>query len=87
MARPLASIDAQIAALESQLATASGAGAFAGVADGNTSANYRSIEELMKVLNGLYMLRDRLSGARPMFARGRVVGLPNGSSTSSSTFQ
>lgn len=87
MPRPLSAIDAQIASLEAQLATATGGGAFEAIEDGSTKAVYRSLEDVMKTLNALYALRDRLSGARPMFARGRVVGLPNGSMNNSGTFQ
>lgn len=86
MSRPLAAIDAQIAVMEAQLATATGGGVFAGITDGSTNAQYRSINEIMQVLDRLYAIRARLDGSRPMFARGRLIGGPLGSSTSG-TFQ
>ena len=78
MPRSLASIDAQIAALEAQLAVSASAGSVQSMADGGTSVAYQSTDQIMRMLNALYALRDRLSGERPMFARGRVVGLPGG---------
>lgn len=80
MPRSLASYDAQIAALESQLAVATSAGNVQSMADGGTSVTYQSIKQIMDTLNMLYMLRDRASGARPMLARGRVTGLAGGPS-------
>jgi hypothetical protein len=46
--------------------------------DGNTSASFATINDLIDARNKLQAMIDRLSGTRPLFTRGRVVGLPNG---------
>jgi hypothetical protein len=53
--------------------------------DGNTSASFASINDLIAARDKLQALLDRLTGARPLFTRGRVIGLPNGPVSSTQT--
>jgi hypothetical protein len=53
--------------------------------DGTSSASFSNIKDLIEARDRLQALYDRLTGARPLAMRGRVLGLPNGP-VSSSTY-
>ena len=72
MARSLASIQAEITAIEALLGSTQGVLTSTG-ADGVSAAINRA--ELSRRLDQLYAQLDRASGTSPMFARGRVKGL------------
>ena len=86
MPRPTGNISAEIALIESQLATGS-TGNVGGLAvqmsSGNTSLSFADRQKLEQRLDQLYRQLDRLS-AGSMISRGRLVGLPGGSVSTSS---
>lgn len=73
MARPTASIDAQIAVLEAQLSSAQSA--LASVGSRGTTIAYAKVQDLTATLNRLYVQRARLDGSEPMFVKPAVIGL------------
>lgn len=70
MSRSIAFIQAEIDALESRVVKL-----VAAAASDGTSLTNTTIESDRRRLGELYALVDRMSGKRPMFARGRVQGL------------
>jgi hypothetical protein len=72
---PLATLQSQIDALDARIIEAAGANQ---MSDASTSVSFSSINDLIDARNKLQSLYDRLSGIKPMAARGRVVGLPGG---------
>lgn len=78
MPTALSTLASQIAAIDAHIIEAAGA---TQMQDGNTSASFSAIDNLIESRNRLQALYDRLSGAKPLFVRGRIVGLPNGPST------
>lgn len=77
-----ATLQAQIDAIDARISEVAGA---TQMHDGNTSASFSSINDLIDARNKLQTLLDRLTGTRPLFTRGRVVGLPNGPVVSTQT--
>lgn len=75
MPTPIATLQAQVDAIDARIAEISGA---TQMHDGNTSASFATINDLLDARNKLQTLIDRLNGTRPLMTRGRVVGLPNG---------
>lgn len=73
MARPLASIDAEIATLEAFLSSADSTVSSAG--SRGTNIARIDIAKAQTRLSELWMQRDRASGASPMFVAARVTGL------------
>ena len=76
MPTPVATLQAQVDALDARITEIAGASQ---LNDGNTSASFGAINDLIDARNKLQSMIDRLSGARPMILRGRVVGLAGGS--------
>lgn len=81
MPTPIATLQAQVDALDARITEMAGLTA---ASDGPTSASVANINDLIDARNRLQSMIDRLSGTRPLFVRGRVVGLPNGASASGS---
>lgn len=75
MPTPAATLQAQIDALDAQITATAGASQ---MHDGNTSASFSTINDLIDARNRLQMMLDRMTGARPLATRGRLIGLPNG---------
>ncbi len=75
MPTPVATLQAQVDALDARITELAGA---TQMQDGPTSASFADINKLIDARNRLQAMIDRLNGTRPMFVRGRVVGLPNG---------
>lgn len=73
MARTLAQIDAEIAVLESFLSSAASTVSTAG--SRGTNIGRIDIAKAQTRLDVLYIQRDRLSGAAPMFTPARITGL------------
>jgi hypothetical protein len=73
MPRPTGSIQAEIAALELRLSSADSFVRSAGSDGANLTNEAR--HDIERRLDQLYTQLDRLSGARPMFTRGRIQGL------------
>lgn len=82
MPTPVATLQAQVDAIDARITEIAGASQ---MSDGNTSASFSGIEDLITARNRLQGMIDRLSGANPLLLRGRVVGLPNGPVSMSST--
>lgn len=78
MPTPVATLQAQVDALDARIIELSGA---TQMQDGNTSASFADIEKLIDARNKLQAMIDRLTGTRPMIVRGRLTGLANGPST------
>lgn len=70
MPRSTASIDAEIAVIEARLAASAN-----GSMSGDGVAASTELATLHKRLDFLYRMKDRASGAAPMFVRGVVKGL------------
>lgn len=66
---------AQITALDARITDVAGA---TQMQDGTSSASFSNIKDLIEARDRLQALYDRLTGARPLAMRGRVLGLPNG---------
>lgn len=75
MPTPVATLQAQVDALDAQITAISGA---VQMHDGNTSASYSSMLDLIAARNQLQAAIDRLTGVKRLAIRGRVVGLPGG---------
>lgn len=75
MPTPVATLQAQVDALDARIIEIAGA---TQMQDGNTSASFSAINDLIDARNRLQAMIDRLSGRNPIIRRGRVVGLPNG---------
>ena len=84
MPTPVATLQSQVDALDAQIIAISGA---VQLHDGNTSASYSSINDLISARNSLQALIDRLTGKKRLAVRGRVVGLPGGCVSQDSTLQ
>lgn len=72
-----ATLLAQIAALDARISDTTTAGMLS-MGDGGTNATFNDIEKLIRARNMLQTQYDRITGAKPLMARGRVVGLPGG---------
>ena len=83
MPTPLGTLQAQIDAIDARITEVAGASQ---LHDGSTSASFSPINDLIDARNKLQALYDRLSGVKPMAARGRVVGLPGGPVTQGQYF-
>jgi hypothetical protein len=66
---------AQITALDARISEVAGA---TQMQDGTVSASFSNINDLIDARNRLQAMYDRLTGAKPLAVRGRVLGLPNG---------
>lgn len=86
MPSPSGTIQAQIDALDARISNTTTAG-YTSMADGNTSASFDDINALIDARNKLQALLDRITGAKSILARGRVVGLPGGCVTQNSSRQ
>ena len=75
MPTPVATLQAQVDAIDARITEIAGA---TQMHDGNTTASFAGINDLIDARNRLQNMIDRISGAQPLFLRGRVVGLPNG---------
>lgn len=86
MPRPTGNIQAEIALIEGQLATGS-TGNVGGLAvqmsSGNTSLQFADRQKLEQRLDLLYRMLDRYAQGSAI-VRGRLVGLPGGSVSTSS---
>ena len=77
MPTPAATLQAQIDAIDARISDTTTAGMLS-MTDGGTSASFNSLESLIKARNMLQAQLDRVTGAKRMFARGRLCGLPGG---------
>lgn len=77
MPTPVATLQAQVDAFDAQITELAGA---VQLHDGNTSASYATMLDLIAARNMTQALIDRLNGTKSLAVRGRVVGLPGGTS-------
>ena len=75
MPTPIPTLQAQVDALDAQIVAIAGA---TQMHDGNTTASFSAVNDLIDARNRLQNMIDRLTGRQPLFLRGRVVGLPGG---------
>lgn len=75
MPTPTATLQAQVDAFDAQILELSGA---VQMSDGNTSASYATMLDLIRARNQTQAMIDRLTGRKSLALRGRVVGLPGG---------
>lgn len=73
MGRSAASIQAQITALETYIA--SGGGISKSISANGVSETSMSMDEATKLLDSLYIQLGRANGSSPMISRGIILGL------------